>query len=240
MTTSNTVLITGAARRLGKAIALGVARRGWDVVLHYGAAEADARATAAEIRQLGRRCEVVRADLGDAAEVRELIGRAREAMGPLSLLVNNAAIFERGEFLQTEEDFFDRHFDVNFRAPFLLSRDFARQCDGPGHIINLVDAAHTHTGGAYFAYTLTKKLLAEFTQMAARSLGPRIRVNGICPGPVLPPPGGTDAGLQHVADKTPLRRTGDVADIAAAAEFLLDNTYVTGLLLYVDGGQHIA
>jgi len=240
MNMQNTALITGAAKRLGKAIAVGLARRGWDVALHYGQSADDAAATAAEIRQLGSRCEPLRADLDDPADVRTLVARAREVLGPLTLLVNNAAIFERAEFLQTDEDLFDRHFDINFRAPFFLSRDFARQCDGDGHIINLIDAAHTHAGQTYFAYTLSKKLLAEFTPLAARALGPRIRVNAICPGPMLPPPGGRPDDLHHVAAKTPLQRTGAAADIVAAAEFLIDNPYVTGQLLYVDGGQHIA
>ena len=237
--TTNIALITGAAKRLGREIALGLARRGWDVALHYSSSSADAAATAEEIRRLGARCVPLQADLNDPAQVRTVITRAREALGPLTLLVNNAAVFEQAEFLQTDEDLFDRHFDINFRAPFFLSQAFARQCDGDGHIINLIDAAHTHAARAYFAYALSKKLLAEFTPMAARVLGPRIRVNAICPGPILPPPGLPSATLQPVAAKTPLQRTGHPADIVKAAEFLLDNPYITGQLLYVDGGQHI-
>lgn len=235
----NVALVTGAAKRLGKSIALCLARRGWDIALHYSTSEHDAQAAADEIRRIGPRCELVQADLSDATQVRTLMSQATGKLGPLSLLVNNASIFERSEFLQTDEDLFDRHFDANFRAPFFLSRDFARQATGPAHIINLIDAGHTKAARVYFAYALTKKVLAEFTTMAAKALGPRIRVNGICPGPILPPPGGSIDDLRQVASKVPLQRAGTVAEITAAVEFLLDNQYVTGQLLYIDGGQHI-
>jgi len=235
---TTTALITGAAKRLGQAMAMRLAQRGWDIALHYGASQAAAEATASQIRALGRRCELVQADLDDAAQVRQLVAQAAGKIGPLSLLINCASIFEPSEFLQTEEELFDRHFAVNFRTPFFLARDFARQCDS-GMIVNFVDANHTKSAQRYFAYMLSKKALAEFTTMAAKTLAPGIRVNGICPGPILPPPGGTAQTLQTVADKVPMHRPGTLAEITAGLDYLLDNHYVTGQLLYIDGGQHI-
>jgi NAD(P)-dependent dehydrogenase (short-subunit alcohol dehydrogenase family) len=231
-------LVTGGAKRIGRDIALTLARKGFDIALHFRASGDDAQATADEIRRIGRQCEPLEADLADPAQVQALLPAAMRALPHCNLLVNNASVFDRGEFRDTTEELFERTMNVNFRAPFFLARDFARLCK-TGHIINLLDAKIARTSVAYFAYTLSKKALAEFTRMAAKVLAPNIRVNGICPGPMLPPPGQSAESLQKLAATVPLGRVGDPQDIASAVAYLVDNEFITGQWLFVDGGQHL-
>jgi NAD(P)-dependent dehydrogenase (short-subunit alcohol dehydrogenase family) len=235
---TNAAFVTGAAKRLGREIAMTLARKGYDIALHYRASPDDAQALAEDIRRLGRKCVPIEADLADLRQVQALMPAALQALPHCNLLVNNASLFERCEFLETTEELFEREMNVNFRAPFFLARDFARRC-GKGHIINLLDTKIAKQSAAYFIYTLSKKALAEFTLMAAKTLAPNIRVNGICPGPMLPPPGQTEEYLQSLAKTVPLGHVGDPSMIASAVAFLIDNEFITGQWLYVDGGQHL-
>jgi NAD(P)-dependent dehydrogenase (short-subunit alcohol dehydrogenase family) len=159
-------------------------------------------------------------------------------MPGLSLLINNASIFERADIKSTDAGFLARHLAINLQAPFLLTRDFARHCK-KGSIINLLDAKLDKHIFNYAAYYLTKTGLAELTRLAAREFGPRIRVNGIAPGPILPAAGETRRSLVEKARALPLQRPGSVRDICAAVEFLLKNDYLTGQILYIDGGQNL-
>jgi NAD(P)-dependent dehydrogenase (short-subunit alcohol dehydrogenase family) len=231
-------LVTGAAKRIGRQIALALAGEGFDIALHYNTSPRDAETTAQEIRALGRRCELFAADLGDSAQVQKLVPAVFDKLPGCNLLVNSASIFQGGKITGTEEPLYDRLFDINLKAPFLLSRDFARRCSS-GHIVNLLDTKVAKSSSLYFAYTLTKKALAEFTTMAARELAPAIRVNGVCPGLILPPPGQTQEYLRKLAPSVPLQRVGNPEMIASAVLFLVKNDYITGQFIYVDGGWHL-
>ncbi|MBZ0254645.1 SDR family NAD(P)-dependent oxidoreductase, partial [bacterium] len=155
MTRKGTALITGGSRRIGREIALTLARRGWSIALHYRHSRGDAEQLAGEIQTLGVACELFCGDLSDMNYTANLIAQVMERRPDLNVLINNASIFERMSLLETEEDFFDRHFNLNFKAPFFLVRDFARQCK-QGAVINLLDAKITQKFSNYFAYTLTK------------------------------------------------------------------------------------
>jgi NAD(P)-dependent dehydrogenase (short-subunit alcohol dehydrogenase family) len=231
-------LVTGGAKRIGKVLAMDLARRGYDVALHYNQSVLDARTTADEIMAMGRRCELFRGDLADAAFVRRLVPQVLDAMPGLSLLINNASIFERAKLAETDEPLLDRNLAINLRAPVVLAQAFAAR-GAPGHIINLLDTKIARPGVNYFAYTLCKKALADFTRMAACELAPDIRVNGVCPGMTLAPEGKRAGYLDWLSGAVPLRRPGGPEQIAAAVGFLLDNDYITGQILYIDGGEHL-
>ena len=233
-----TALVTGAARRIGRAIALALADRGYDIALHYGSSAEAARTTASDIEARGRACHLFPCDLGRFDEVRRLVPAVAAKCPDLSVLVNNASIFEKGSLLGTDADLFDRQFAINLKVPFFLAQDFARHCKA-GSIVNLVDQRITRSDPAYLAYTLTKKALASLTEMAARELAPRIRVNGVCPGLILPPEGKDASHLERLAAGVPMKATGSPEKVAAAVIYLVENDYVTGQLLFVDGGEHL-
>lgn len=231
-------LVTGGARRIGAALALALAREGYDVALHYLDSEDDAEQTAREVEGTGQRCGLFRCDLRDPGETAALTPRVREGFPHLNVLVNNASIFERAAIRDTDFDLFERHFHVNFRAPFFLTRAFAEGC-ASGQIVNVLDTRVRKSEPQHAAYTLSKKALLELTRMAARELGPAIRVNGICPGMILAPAGGVADELERRSAALPLQRTGNTANLTAALLFLLDNPFVTGECIYVDGGEHL-
>ncbi|MBI1388416.1 MAG: SDR family oxidoreductase [bacterium] len=236
--TSPTALITGGARRIGREIALTLARAGWNIALHYHHSREDAEDAAREMEAIGMKCELFQADLGRLDEALAMVERVFERMPGCRALINNASIFERAALLETSEDLFDRHFTLNFKTPFFLTRDFARRCR-EGEVVNLLDTKITQKHSNYFAYTLTKKALFEFTRMAAKELAPGVRVNGVCPGLILPPPGEGDAYMERMQIRVPLRRKGDPADIARAVLFLLQNDFITGEWIFIDGGEHL-
>lgn len=235
---SNAALITGGAKRIGREIAISLAHKGYDIALHYHTSAQDAHRTADDIRRLGRTCVLLEADLADIEQVLALMPATLQALPHCGLLINNASVFDRCEFLETTGDLFNRQMDVNFRAPFFLAHDFAKRV-GKGHIINLLDTKIAKTSLPYFAYSLSKKALAEFTKMAAKALAPNIRVNGICPGPMLPPEGQDMDYLLKLAPTVPLGHVGDPQIVASAVQYLVENEYVTGQWLFVDGGQHL-
>jgi len=235
---ANAALITGAAKRIGREIALALAGKGFDIALHYHDSQKEAMRLAGEIRALGRACETFQANLADMSQVARLVPAVFDALPNCNLLVNNAAVFERGRFLEAGPDNFDRHFNINLKAPFFLARDFALRCN-KGHIINLLDAKIAKNAGPYFVYSMTKKSLADFTKMAAAELAPNVRVNGICPGPMLPPPGMPQEYLEKLAPLVPLGHVGNPKLIAQSVIFLVENEFITGQWLFVDGGQHL-
>lgn len=235
---SGAVLITGGARRIGREIALALAARGREIALHYNRSRDDAETAAEEIRRAGATCRLFQADLADMKQVLTLIERVADACPALDTLINNASIFEPATLLATDEAFYDRHFAVNLKAPFFLTRDFAHRIRR-GHVINLLDTKVTRAFTTYFAYALTKKALFEFNRMAAKELAPRIRVNGVAPGLILPPAGCGDDYLEEQSRRLPLRAHGGPADIASAVLFLLDAPFITGECILVDGGEHL-
>lgn len=246
-----TALVTGAGKRLGSAMALYLAGRGHDVAVHYSASADEAEAVAAEIRALGRRAQAFRADLLIEAETQALIPAATAALGPLTVLVNNASIFEYDRIDTATRDSWDRHIESNLRAPYVLTQAFARQCPpattddnveplAQGLIVNMIDQRILKLTPEFSTYTIAKMGLWALTRTAAQGLAPHVRVNAIGPGPTLQ---GARQSADHFARQraaTVLGRGANPADITAALGFFLDSPGVTGQFLAIDGGQHLA
>ncbi|WP_126975439.1 SDR family oxidoreductase [Frigidibacter oleivorans] len=244
-----TALVTGAARRIGREIALCLARRGHDVAIHYhGSAEA-AEATAAEARAAGVRAVTLAADLLDEDQTAALVGRAAAALGPLTVLVNNASIFEYDTLHSATRDSWNRHIGSNLRAPFQLIQAFAAQAPAAGTqdgepvatalVVNMIDQRVLKPTPEFMTYSLAKAGLWALTRTAAQALAPAIRVNAIGPGPTMQ---GARQSADHFARQraaTVLGRGADADDIVAALGYLLDARAVTGQLICVDGGQHL-
>ena len=235
---SRRVLITGAAKRLGRALALHFAGKGYAVIAHYHSSASAARDLAREIRQQGSTCDVIACDLGSLAKTRKMLSRIKERFGPVDILINNASVFIPDSITQTDQEIWLTQFQVNLFAPYLLSSQFAQHY-GKGQIINILDSQISGCETDHFSYLLTKKALAELTRMAAVALAPRIRVNAVAPGAILAPEGQSQAYLQDRVSRTLLRRPGSCADVAAAVQYVVDNPLVTGEILYVDGGSHL-
>lgn len=237
-----TALVTGAARRVGAAIASDLARAGWSVAVHYNTSERDATALADRIKAGGGRAATVKADLRDEAAVRGLIPAAEAALGrPVSLLVNNASVFENDTALTEERTLWDANMDVNLRAPFVLSQCLARRLpDGiDGNIVNIVDQRVLNLTPYFTSYTVSKMGLWTLTQTMAQAFAPRIRVNAIGPGPVLPSPRQTDEQFERQYRAMPLARAVDVAEISNAVRFILASPSMTGQIIVLDAGQHL-
>jgi len=237
MSAAKAVLITGAARRLGRATALYLAEKGYDIALHYYGSEEDAVSAKEAVEAFGQQCVLLKQDLRELAALPALITKAREVMPHLCVLVNNASTFRRISFADTTPESLEEDMALNFKAPFFLIQAFAAQV-GQGSVVNMLDTAITGHYGAYFAYLLAKKNLAEFTYMAARELAPQLRVNAVCPGFVLPTEGD---GAQHDPhhNKAMLLAQPTPGDIAEAVYTLAENKALTGQLLMINGGEHL-
>ena len=243
------VLVTGAARSIGRSISLHLARHGWDVVLHHranatggAAAQAAAEATAAEARALGAQAWLVAADLADEADCNQLVPAAVACAGRLDALVNNASLFEYDAVDSLSTDTLDRHWRANTAAPVLLARALHRhlaQRDGRGAVVNLLDQKLANPNPDYFSYTLSKAALAEATVLLAQALAPRLRVCGVSPGVTLLSGTMAEAEFEAAHRLTPLHRSSTPDDIASAVRFLLEAPAITGHTLLVDGGQHL-
>lgn len=236
-----TALITGAARRIGRAIASDLAAHGWTVAIHYGDSAADAAAAVAEIEAAGGRACAFDADLAREAEVEALVPRCVEALGPLHCLINNASVFEDDRIETADRASWDLHLDVNLRAPVVLARAFAAQLpeDRDGNIINLLDQRVWNLGPGFFSYTVSKAGLWTVTRTLAMALAPRIRVNGIGPGPTLPSRHQTEAEFAAHCARMPLGHGPTVEEICAAVRFILAAPAMTGQMIALDGGEHL-
>lgn len=245
-------LVTGAGKRLGRAMALYLVQRGYDVAVHYATSEEAADTVVAQARSVGVRAAAVQADLLDEGSTASLISRAAQALdGRLTLLVNNASIFEYDNIQSATRQSWDRHMDSNLRAPFVLTQHFAAQApkasvDDIGEpiaqalVVNLIDQRVRKLTPEFMTYTLAKMGLWALTQTAAQALAPDIRVNAIGPGPTLQ---GGRQSAEHFAKQraaTTLQRGANEADITAALGYFIDAPAVTGQMLAVDGGQHLA
>jgi NAD(P)-dependent dehydrogenase (short-subunit alcohol dehydrogenase family) len=233
------ILITGAARRVGRHLALGVAKAGADVVIHYDHSRADADSLRLEIEALGRQASLLQADFSDPAQVATLIPQANEG-GILYALVNSASIFGTQTWENTTLEDWNIHLMVNLTTPFLLSQAFARQVppEGTGRIVNLLDWRGFRPGADHLPYTITKSALGALTQALAVSFAPRITVNGLALGAILPPSGGKTP--ENITKKIPAGRWADLDEVSQALIFLLDGpAYVTGEVIHVDGGRHL-
>jgi pteridine reductase len=236
--TGRTALVTGAAKRLGRAVALGLAEAGADVIVHYFRSEPEAAATAGEIEGLGRRAWTLGADLTDADAVASLIARAFEAAGRVDILVNNASIFPSGSLMEMTSAQLAENVQVNAWAPLQLCRDFAAG-GGSGDIVNFLDCRIVDYDRHHVPYHLSKRMLLSLTRMLAVELAPRIKVNAVAPGLIIPPPGEDESFLARHADSNPLGRHGSEADVAGAVVMLAANGFITGQVIFVDGGRHL-
>ena len=241
MDQTRTALITGGARRIDASIARDLAADGWAVAIHCNRSAEEADRLAAAIRTGGGRAAVVMADLADSAALSEIVPAAARALGPLTLLVNNASVFLEDRIGGLDFALWQAPFDVNLRAPVFLAEAFARQLpDGSeGNIVNMVDQRVWNLTPEMTSYTLTKAALWTATRTLAQALAPRIRVNAIGPGPTLPNWRDGVEGLRREAAATPLRRTVDPADFGRAIHFLVDTSSVTGQMIALDSGQHL-
>ena len=238
-TAARAALVTGGGRRIGAAIARALAHAGYAVVLHANHSRADAEQLAGEIVGAGGRAAVVLADFAQHDAVRGLIPAA-SAFGPLTLLVNNAGIFEPDELATLERAGFERSFDVNLAAPLFLAQAFAAQAPDGSSIINVLDQRVFKPTPRFLSYTLSKSALLTATTTLAQARAPRLRVNAVAPGPTLPSPRQSEAEFTAQAAALPLRRDPTPEDIAAAVLYLAGATSVTGVTIAVDGGQHLA
>jgi NAD(P)-dependent dehydrogenase (short-subunit alcohol dehydrogenase family) len=235
-------LVTGAARRIGAAIARDLARNGWAVAIHYRASKEEAEALAREIEAAGGRTATIACDLAREAEVETLIPRAVEALGPLTCLINNASVFEMDKIDSVTRESWDRHIETNLRAPLVLSQAFARQLpEGMnGNIVNLLDQRVWKLTPYFLSYTVAKSALWTLTRTLALALAPRIRVNGIGPGPALPSERQSLEQFHHQQVAVPLQHGPELAEIAAAVRFILASPSMTGQMIALDGGEHLA
>ena len=240
-TSPKTALVTGAARRIGRAIAERLAADGWAVAVHCHDSAEDARAVVAGIAAAGGRAAVLEADLTDDAAVEALLPAAAEALGPVTALINNASAFERDELDTLTRASWDQHLETNLWAPLMLTKAFAAQLPegAAGNVINLLDQRVFNLTPYFLSYTVSKSALWTLTQTLALALAPRIRVNAIGPGPTLPSPRQSRAEFDRQWARMPLGRGTTPEEIAAAVRYLLDAPAVTGQMLALDGGQHL-
>jgi len=234
-------LVTGGGQRIGRACCLALAKAGCAVAVHYHRSREEAETTAATIRDAGGKAVALAADLANEKEVKALLPRAAAALGPVGVLVNNASIFEGDTIDSATRDSWDAHMAVNLRAPFVLIQEFARHLppQAGGNIINLLDERVWNLTPYFVSYTLTKAGLWTLTQTMALALAPRIRVNGIGPGPTLPSPRQSHEQFVEQCRSMPLRRGTAPDEVAAAMRFILGAPAMTGQMIALDGGQHL-
>jgi len=238
---SGTVLITGSARRIGKAIALGLAADGWNVAVHFNHSVGEAKELVSEIRALGVRADAFQCDLADGEAVTGLIERCNRALGSMHCLVNNASLFEFDDAQCFDRDLLQRHVAVNLSSPLQLARDFTRQLpEGTiGCVVNMLDQKVFNLNPDFLSYTVTKVAMEGATRMLAMALAPRVRVCGVAPGIALVSGQQTKEGFDKAHAHAPLGHSCDVDDIVDAVRFVIGAKSITGHTLVVDGGQHL-
>jgi pteridine reductase len=235
-----TALVTGAAKRVGREIALELARRGADLIVHYRGSRAEAESAAAEIRALGRRAETFQADLASVPDIERLARALENRAGHLDILVNSASLFFKTPVESAAEKDWDALIDSNLKGPFFLSARLGKKLTASrGTIVNIVDWSALRPYRDYAAYCASKGGLVTLTKSLARELAPHVRVNAVAPGPVMRPPEMDEAEAKTIAGLTALGRWGAPQDVARAVAFLAENDYVNGQILVVDGGRSI-
>lgn len=235
-------LVTGGAVRVGRALSLALAEAGCHLFIHYGRSAEPAKETAAAAQALGVKAFIFSADLRDPEATDAIMPAAVAAFGRVDILINNAAIFKAGGLAETTMDQWEQQMAINLRAPFFLSQAFAGQLpnDAKGQIVNIADARVLRPGYDHLVYRLAKSALVSLTQALALELAPRVRVNAVALGAILPPPGEDDAYLQALAERrVPLRRPGNPEMVAASVLHLLGQPFLTGVVLPIDGGEFL-
>lgn len=231
-------LVTGSAIRLGKEIALALAKDGYDIAIHYRSSEAAAQATVEEIKAVGVNCSAFQFDLTQTKAIPAFVEKVKNAFPHLSVLVNSASSYNPANIKDTTPDMFDLEFTTNLKAPFFLSQAFVKQIQ-QGNIINIIDNKIGYHQYPYAAYLLAKKTLAAFTQMAALEFAPNFRVNGVAPGVVFPASSRTSDYIQWRIDGIPIQKQGHFSNITAGILSLLNNDFINGQILVIDGGENI-
>lgn len=236
-----TVLITGAARRIGRAIALDLASRGWRVAVHYRRSREDAEGLAEEILAKGGTAATISGHLAETEDVLSLIPRCAESIGPPTCLINNASEFRLDTIATATSESWDMHLDINLKAPVLLAQSMFQNLPKhlDGNVINIIDQRVWRLTPDFFSYTISKAGLWAATQMMAQALAPRIRVNAIGPGPVLKSIHQTEEDFSSEQHSTLLERGPTLDEIAAAVRFILETPSITGQMIALDGGQHL-
>lgn len=237
-----TALVTGGAKRIGRAISLALASSGADVVVHYGSSRAEADATAAGCRDAGVQAWTVEADLADPEQAGRLYADAQGIAGSApDLLVNNASAFPERRFTEAAAPDLDAMMHLHAWAPWTLMRNLAAALHGgrDGAVVNLLDTRIASQDPLHLPYWVSKQALGHLTRAAALELAPAVRVNAVAPGPILPPPGKDEAHMQRAKEAVPMARLGTPEEVADAVRFLLEADYVTGHTLFVDGGRHL-
>ena len=237
---NSTALITGASKRVGKSLAEHLADKGWNIIIHFNLSEKPAEDLENVLRKKhpAQKFTRVKANLSVEKEAEMVIPRLVSEFGPFNLLINNASVFEPGYLKGTGTKLFDSQMNVNLKAPFLLMRDFAVHCKR-GNIINFVDTRITANKSNFAAYSLSKKGLWELTKMAALEFAPEIRVNAIAPGVTLPPEDKDEVYLRNLAENIPMKKPGGLEPVLRSLDFILENDYLTGQLLFADGGENL-
>lgn len=234
----NAALVTGAAKRVGRAIALGLATQGYDIILHYHHSAMEAEATRQDILAKGVACELLQGNLAQTEQLSALVEQAFQLMPHCNALINNASSFGRASLGEMTLEHYLQEFAVNLHAPVFLTQAFSRHTNH-AVVVNLLDTMINHHQHAHAAYLLAKKSLADFTQMAALEFAPGLRVNGVCPGFLLPSSGWDGDYQAKLQSRLPLGKTAAVENIVEAIWALISNPAITGQLLFVDGGEHL-
>jgi len=243
MTTSSqqVALVTGAGARIGREIACALAAEGWTVAVHYGESDTAARETVDKITAVGGQASTYQADLANEAAVASLLPAISKYLGPVTCLINNASVFERDSVETATRLSWDRHLDINLRAPFVLSQSLAQDLPTglQGNIVNIIDQRVENLTPHFTSYTVSKAGLWTITQTLAQALAPAIRVNAISPGPVLPSPRQSKEEFEKQYAATPLARSVETDEICAAVRFILAAPSLTGQMITIDSGQHL-
>jgi NAD(P)-dependent dehydrogenase (short-subunit alcohol dehydrogenase family) len=242
MSIPRTALVTGAAKRIGRTIALDLAKNGWAVAVHYGRSRDEANATVDDIRKAGGKAVALKADLSVESETTSLMAQTIDALGAVGCLVNNASTFEHDDVASADRASWDAHIETNLRAPFVLIQEMARALPDTqdGVVVNMLDQRVWNLTPHFLSYTMSKSGLWTMTRTLALALAPRIRVNAIGPGPVLPNSRQTEDQFRRQYESLPLRKPVDPAEICNAVQFILSATSMTGQMIALDGGQHLA
>jgi len=238
MPKKHAALITGSAKRLGKSIALHLASLGYDIALHYDQSAKEARQLRSVIMKNNVRCECFSCDLSNENKTARLIPNVLKTFPRLNVLINNASIFQKSDLKQADVSSFDRHFSIHVKAPFILSGAFADKCK-KGLIINILDTNVVKNKTSYATYLLSKKSLHDLTLLSALAFAPKIRVNGIAPGVILPSKDTSANNLNPLIKTIPLKQKGRAFHITQAVQFLIENGYLTGQIIFADGGQSL-
>lgn len=236
-------IVTGGAVRIGRQLALSLAEAGMNIGLHYGGSAVEAEKMSKQISDLGVNVVAIQADFSQPLRsAQSVVDQAQEKLGPISVLINNAAIFEDDQLATATDVHWDKHFDINLKSPFFLSQAFANQLGSnqTAHIVNIVDWRAIRPGSDHLVYTMTKSALLTMTKSLAQHLAPKVRVNAIAPGAILPPPNSSDdEWRQEAVHRNPLRQVGNPGDVADAMLFLLQSEFITGEVIQVAGGESL-